>query len=135
MEERDLEERDLTKLVGALAEVSSSVGCAVGQHNLADDRSELEVKDTYLFFKVMESRTSGRRFERTLTFDQVKIALRRLFCLLEKGALQAWPVSIDDASSRLVLILGMSIPFSPTLPPWVSCRSKLQQGKFSFGLH
>ena len=63
VEERDLEERDLTKLVGALAEVSSSVGCAVGQHNLADDRSELEEKDTYLFFKVMQSRTSGRRLE------------------------------------------------------------------------
>jgi hypothetical protein len=57
VEERDLEERDLTKLVGALAKVSSSVGCAVGQHNLADDRSELEVKDPYLFFKVMHSRT------------------------------------------------------------------------------
>lgn len=63
----------------------------------------------------MQSRTSGRRLERTLTFDQVKIALRRLFCLLEKGTLQAWPVSIDDASSRLVLILGLSIP--PSLMP------------------
>ena len=66
MEERDLEERDLTKLVGALAEVSSSVGCAVGQHNLADDRSELEVKEIHIFFKVVQSRSAVRRFQRSL---------------------------------------------------------------------
>jgi hypothetical protein len=61
----DVEEREISfKLVGALAEVSSSVGSAVGQHNLADERSELEAKDAYLFFKVMQSRCSSlSRFE------------------------------------------------------------------------
>jgi hypothetical protein len=34
-------------------------------HNLADDRSELEVKEIHIFFKVVQSRSAVRRFQRS----------------------------------------------------------------------
>jgi len=139
VEEWDLEERDLTKLVErsvsredtSVIEVSSVVCCRTIW--LTTDLS-------WKWKRYISSSKSYRAARRcagfNAHFDHVKIARRRLFF----GFIREGDTPSTASPSRmhhrwLALSCRCQELFSPTLPPWVSCRSKLQQGKFSFGLH